>query len=67
MRRLAVDLTAADAFMHDIQPFVVGDAVADLSAEEHTLVLRWAARSGMVRTTDGLLRGLLPHREPRNA
>ncbi|MEU5688484.1 isochorismatase family protein [Streptomyces venezuelae] len=64
---LGVLLTAADAFMNDIQPFVVADAVADLSAEEHTLALRWAARSGMVCTTDGLLRGLLLHREPKNA
>lgn len=64
---LGVLLTAADAFMHDIQPFVVGDAVADLSAEEHALALRWAARSGMVCTTDGLLHGLLLHREPKNA
>ncbi|MGW0708413.1 isochorismatase family protein [Streptomyces sp. NPDC002643] len=64
---LGVLLTAADAFMNDIQPFVVADAVADFSAEEHTLALRWAARSGVVCTTDGLLRGLLLHREPRNA
>jgi bifunctional isochorismate lyase/aryl carrier protein len=64
---LGVLLTAADAFMNDIQPFVVADAVADFSAEEHRLALRWAARSGVVCTTDGLLRGLLLHREPRNA
>ncbi|MGP4084810.1 isochorismatase family protein [Streptomyces sp. KR55] len=64
---LGVLLTAADAFMNDIQPFVVADAVADFSAEEHALALRWAARSGMVCMTDGLLRGLLLHREPKNA
>jgi bifunctional isochorismate lyase/aryl carrier protein len=64
---LGVLLTAADAFMNDIQPFVVADAVADFSAEEHALALRWAARSGVVRTTNGLLRDLLLHREPRNA
>lgn len=69
LRRLAnmVLLTAADAFMNDIQRFVVADAVADFSAEEHRLALRWAARSGAVSTTAGLLRGLLLHREPRNA
>ncbi|WP_326827313.1 MULTISPECIES: isochorismatase family protein [unclassified Streptomyces] len=55
---LGVLLTAADAFMHDIQPFVVADAVADFSAEEHSMALRWAARSGVVCTTDGLLRDL---------
>ncbi|MFD4231573.1 isochorismatase family protein [Streptomyces sp. NPDC058545] len=52
---LGVLLTAADAFMQDIQPFVVADAVADFSAEEHSMALRWAARSGVVCTTDGLL------------
>lgn len=60
-------LTAADAFMNDIQPFVVADAVADLSAEEHALALRWAARSGRVCTTDDLLRDLPLHGEPKNA
>ncbi|MBB5799230.1 isochorismatase family protein [Streptomyces caelestis] len=60
-------LTAADAFMNDIQPFVVADAVADISAEEHSLALRWAARSGVVCTTDSLLRGLLFHKERRKA
>ncbi|WP_409468733.1 isochorismatase family protein [Streptomyces sp. HC307] len=64
---LGVLLTAADAFMNDIQPFVVADAVADFPAEEHALALRWAARSGVVCLTDGLLRGLLLHREPKNA
>ncbi|MEV0783790.1 isochorismatase family protein [Streptomyces sp. NPDC050423] len=58
-RALGVLLTAADAFMNDIQPFVVADAVADFSAEEHSMALRWAARSAVVRTTDGLLRDLL--------
>ncbi|MFD4243595.1 isochorismatase family protein [Streptomyces sp. NPDC058525] len=49
-------LTAADAFMNDIQPFVVADAVADTSAEEHALALRWtAARGAVVRTTAALI------------
>lgn len=56
---LGVLLTAADAFMNDIQPFVVADAVADLSAEEHAMALRWAARSAVVCTTETLLRELL--------
>jgi isochorismate hydrolase len=60
-------LTAADAFMHDIQPFVVADAVADFSAEDHSMALRWAARSGVVSTTDGLLRDLLAGRAARGA
>ncbi|MFD9379686.1 isochorismatase family protein [Streptomyces sp. NPDC059999] len=49
-------LTAADAYMNDIQPFVVADAVADVSAEEHALALRWsAARGAVVRTTTTLI------------
>ncbi|WP_267241932.1 isochorismatase family protein [Streptomyces sp. PR69] len=64
---LGVLLTAADAFMNDIQPFVVADAVADFSAEEHSMALRWAARSGVVCPTDVLLRDLLLRRAPRDA
>lgn len=60
---LGVLLTAADAFMNDIQPFVVADAVADFSAEEHEMALRWAARSAVVCTTETLLRDLLLGRE----
>ncbi|MFI8265840.1 isochorismatase family protein [Streptomyces sp. NPDC085665] len=56
---LGVLLTAADAFMNDIQPFVVADAVADFSAEEHAMALRWATRSAVVCTTETLLRDLL--------
>lgn len=63
--QLGVLLTASDAFMNDIQPFVVADAVADFSAEEHSTALRWAARSGVVCTTDGLLRDLRPGADPR--
>ncbi|MFG2640475.1 isochorismatase family protein [Streptomyces sp. NPDC048370] len=59
---LGVLLTAADAFMNDIQPFVVADAVADFSPEEHAMALRWAARSGVVCTTESLLRDLLLNR-----
>ncbi|AWZ10087.1 isochorismatase [Streptomyces sp. ICC1] len=63
---LGVLLTAADAFMNDIQPFVVADAVADFSAEEHTMALRWAARSAVVCTTQTLLRDLLLSRGARD-
>ncbi|MFF5388086.1 isochorismatase family protein [Streptomyces sp. NPDC013012] len=65
--RLGVLPTAADAFMNDIQPFVVADAATDHSAEEHETALRRAARSGVVRTTDDLLRGLLLGRNRRDA
>jgi bifunctional isochorismate lyase/aryl carrier protein len=46
---IGVQTTAVDAFMHDLQPFVIGDAVADFSPEEHDQALRWiAGRCGVV-------------------
>jgi isochorismate hydrolase len=36
-------ITACDAFSHDIEPFLVADAVADFSAEYHRLALWYAA------------------------
>ncbi|WFP50544.1 isochorismatase family protein [Methylomonas sp. EFPC3] len=36
-------MTAAEAFMLDIQPFLAGDALADFSREEHGIALRYAA------------------------
>jgi len=56
---LGILLTAADALMHDIQPFVVADGVADFTAEEHTMALQWTAHTGVVCTTDQLIRELL--------
>jgi bifunctional isochorismate lyase/aryl carrier protein len=42
-------LTVAEAFMNDIQTFMVGDAVADFSAEEHQMALRYVSqRCGVV-------------------
>ncbi|MFM9610602.1 isochorismatase family protein [Streptomyces niveiscabiei] len=60
-------LTAADAAMNGFEPFVVADAVAAFSAEEHTIALRWSARGSVVRTTDALLRDLLLRRGRREA
>ncbi|OCC01328.1 isochorismatase [Labrys sp. WJW] len=49
-------ITSADAFMNDIQPFLVGDAVADFSLDDHLMALRYVAtRCGSVVTTQGLL------------
>jgi isochorismate hydrolase len=49
-------LTACDAYAHDIQPFLVADAVADFTAADHRMALDYAARSCAVTlTTDRLL------------
>ncbi|MFG2095434.1 isochorismatase family protein [Streptomyces sp. NPDC048612] len=51
--------TACEAFAHDIQPFLVADAVADFSAEEHRMALEYAAkRCAMVVPTDTVLDAL---------
>lgn len=45
-------LTAAHAFMNDIQPFLLGDAVADFSREHHDSALGYAAgRCAQVMST----------------
>ncbi|HEY8981856.1 MAG TPA: isochorismatase family protein [Streptomyces sp.] len=41
---VGVLMTAVDAFTHDIQPFIVADAVADFSASYHSLALEYAAQ-----------------------
>ncbi len=50
-------MTACDAFMQDIQPFIVADAVADFSPEYHRMALTYAAeRCAVVIPTSSLLR-----------
>ncbi|MFC9946589.1 isochorismatase family protein [Streptomyces pratensis] len=56
---IGVLMSACDAWMRDIQAFVVADAVADFSREDHDMALRWAAgRCAVVTSTDALLRGI---------
>lgn len=49
---IGVQATACEAFMQDVQAFVVADAVADFSGEHHTQALRFVAdRCARVLTT----------------
>lgn len=43
--------TAVEAFSHDIETFLVADAVADFSPEDHRMALDYAARRCAVVTT----------------
>ncbi|MGI5238103.1 isochorismatase family protein [Dactylosporangium sp. CA-139066] len=38
-------LTACDAYAHDIEPFLVSDAMADFTPEDHAMALDFASRS----------------------
>ncbi|HEX6240173.1 MAG TPA: isochorismatase family protein, partial [Polyangiales bacterium] len=52
-------ITAFDAFMRDVQPFLVFDAIMDFSPEHHQLAARLVSeRCGVVLESDTLLRAL---------
>ncbi|MBF6236823.1 isochorismatase family protein [Nocardia otitidiscaviarum] len=52
-------LSAAEAFMSDVRPFLALDATADFSREEHLMALNYTARRcGAVLTTAELLHRL---------
>lgn len=48
---VGVLMSAVDAFSNDIQPFVVADAVADFSQEDHRFAMEYAARNCAVLVT----------------
>lgn len=51
--------TVAEAFQLDIEPFMIADAGADFSREDHLGALHWIARiCGVPLTTDQLLKAL---------
>lgn len=52
-------VTATEAFMYDIQPFFVTDAVADFSLEEHKMAMNYTAkRCGAAISTAALMQEL---------
>ncbi|WP_216630243.1 isochorismatase family protein [Nocardiopsis coralli] len=56
---IGCQLTAADAFMRDIQAFMIADALADFGPDQHRAALRYAAgRCGAVFTTEQALGAL---------
>lgn len=60
-------LTACDAFMQDVQPFFVADAVADFSLEYHRMALTYAAeRCAVTLTAQRLLEELRKARSGAN-
>jgi len=46
-------LTALDAFMRNIETFMIADATADYSKDEHLMALRYVAEtSGVISTIE---------------
>lgn len=52
-------MTSCEAFMQEVEPFFVADAVADFSLEKHRLAITYAAeRCAVVMTTERLIKAL---------
>ncbi|WP_232665724.1 isochorismatase family protein [Pseudonocardia sp. TRM90224] len=57
--------TAVEAFMRDVQPFLVGDAVADFTRADHEHAIDYVARRcGVVTTVDQVLAAVGSVAEP---
>lgn len=41
---MGCQVSAVDAFMNDVAPFLIGDAMADFTAEDHRSTLDWVSR-----------------------
>ncbi len=52
-------MTACHAFMQEVQPFFVADAIADFSAQDHARAVEWAAARCAVATTTADVLGAL--------
>jgi bifunctional isochorismate lyase/aryl carrier protein len=59
--------TAGDAFSHDIEAFLLADAVADFSLRDHLMALDYAGRRCAVTMTTDQLREALPPIPPHVA
>ncbi|TVU61784.1 isochorismatase family protein [Vibrio atlanticus] len=56
--------TALDAFMLDVQPFIIGDAIADFSREDHIHTLNYiSGRTGSIKTLDKAIAEINPNEE----
>jgi bifunctional isochorismate lyase/aryl carrier protein len=56
---IGVLMTTCDAFMQEIEPFFVADAVADFTHEDHMMAVNYSARRCAVATTTaGILESL---------
>lgn len=52
-------MTACDAFSHDVETFLVSDAIADFTRADHVMTLEYAAsRCAMVQSTDRIASAL---------
>lgn len=54
---MGCQVSAADAFMNDIVPFIVNDAVADFSLQEHQGAVAWVGKRAGVATTTAAICG----------